>query len=69
MNKLYDVTLITMGAVAVSVVLKRVIGEQLGAPNTIKGTLKLAAAVRAGTVGVKYMQSKKWLPTDPFDKQ
>ena len=66
MNELYDATLITLGAVAVSMVSKRVVREQLGTPTTMRGTLKLAAAVRAGTVGVKYMQSKKWIPTDPF---
>ena len=60
MNKLYDTTLITIGAVPVSMVPKRTIGEQLGTPATMKGTLKLAAAVGAGTVGVKYMQSMKW---------
>ena len=69
MNELYDATLITLGAGAVSMVSKRAIGEQLGTPTTMKGTLKLAAAVGAGTVGVKYMQSKKWLPTDPFNSR
>ena len=63
MNELYNATLITMEVVAVSMASKRVIDEQLGAPNTMKGALKLAAAV-----GAKYMQLKKWLPTDPFSK-
>ena len=67
MNEFYDATLITIGAVAVSMVSKRAIGEQLGTPTTMKETLKLAAAVGAGTVRVKYMQSKKWLPTDPLN--
>ena len=49
MNELYD------GAVAVSMVSNRAIGKQLGTPTTVKGTLKLAAAVGAGTVGLKYM--------------
>ena len=66
MNELYDATLITIGVVAVSMVSKKAIGEQLGTPTIMKGTLKLAAAVGTGTVGVKYMQLKKWLPTDPF---
>ena len=55
-----------LGAVAVSMVSKCVVGKQLGTPTTMRGTLKLAAAVGTGTVGVKYMQSKKWIPTDPF---
>ena len=66
MDELCNATLITIGAVAVSMVSKKAIGEQLGTPTTVKGTLKLATAVGAGTVGVKYMKSKKWLPTDPF---
>ena len=69
MNELYDATLITIGAVAVSMVSKRAISEQLGTPITVKGTLKLAAAVGAGTVGAKYMQSKKWIPTNPFNSK
>ena len=69
MNELYDATLVTIGAVAVSMLSKKAIGEQLGTPTTANGTLKLAAAVGAGTVGVKYMQSKKWLPTDPFNNK
>ena len=38
---------------------KRAIGQQLGTPTTMKGTLELAAALGAGMVGVKYMQLKK----------
>ena len=68
MNELYDATLIRMGAVVVSIS-KRAIGKQLGTPTTVKGTLNLAAAVGAGTVGVKYMQSKKLIPTDPFNSK
>ena len=55
MNELYDATLITIRAVAVSMVSERAIGEQLGAPTTVKGTLKLAVAVGAETAGVKHM--------------
>ena len=69
MNELYDTTLVTIIAVAVSMLSKKAIGEQLGTPTTVKGTLKLSAAVGAGMLGVKYMQSKTWLPTDPFKSQ
>ena len=66
MNELYDAALVTFGATAVSMASKKAVGEQLGTPSTLKGTLKLAAAVGAGMVKVKYIQSKKWIPTDPF---
>ena len=68
MNEVYESALITLGAVTVSIISKKSIGEQLGTPATGNGTLKLAAAVSLGTIGVKYIQDKKWLPTDPFKK-
>ena len=69
MNELYDSTLVTIGAVGVSILTKKVINEQLGVPTTLMGTLKLAAAVGLSTVGLKYAQKKKWIPNDPFDKK
>ena len=46
MNELYNANLVTIGAVAVSMVSKKATGEQLGAPNTVKGTLKLGSSCR-----------------------
>lgn len=66
MNELYDALLVTPGAVVVSMVSKKALREPLGTPETVKGTVKLAAAVGAGTLLVKWLQSKKWIPTDPF---
>ena len=68
MNEIYNSTLVTFGTVGLSMLAKRPFGEQIGAPSILMGTLKLAVAVGAGTVGVKYAQNKKWLPTDPFKK-
>ena len=66
MIELYKSALVTLGAVTVSMISKKAIGEQLGIPSSVNGTLKLAAAVSFGTMGVKYMQDNKWLPNDPF---
>ena len=66
MNELYDALLYTGGAVIMSMTTKKVLKESLGTPETIKGTVKLALAIGAGTVAVKYAESKKWLPTNPF---
>lgn len=69
MNELYDAALVTAGAVAVSMASKKVLKEPLGTPESVKGTLKLATAVGASTLLVKWAQSKKYLPVDPFSKQ
>ena len=66
MNELYDSTLITMGAVGVGMVTRKAIGDGLSTPASLITTLKLAAAVGLSTLGIKYMQDKKWIPTDPF---
>ena len=67
MDELYDAMLITVGAVGVSMVsARKVLKVPLGTPESIVGTFKLAGAVCAGTLIVKWLQSKKYLPTDPF---
>ena len=66
MNELYDSTLITMGAVGVGMVTRKAIGDGLSTPASLMTTLKLAAAVGLSTLGIKYMQDKKWIPSDPF---
>ena len=66
MNELFDSTLITMGAVGVGVVTRKAIGDGLSTPASLMTTLKLAAAVGLSTLGIKYAQDKKWIPSDPF---
>ena len=66
MNELYDSTLITLGAAGVGMVTRKAIGDGLSTPASLMTTLKLAAAVGLSTLGIKYMQDKKWIPTDPF---
>ena len=66
MNELFDSTLITMGAVGVGMVTRKAIGDGLSTPASLMTTLKLAAAVGLSTLGIKYAQDKKWIPSDPF---
>jgi hypothetical protein len=66
MNEAFDAGLITLGAVAVSVVSKTFAGDNLGIPSSPKGILKLAVAFGVGAVGVHYLQFKKLVPDDPF---
>ena len=66
MNELYDSTLVTLGAVGVRMLTRKAIGDGLSTPASLVTTLKLAAAVGLSTLGVKYAQDKKWIPSDPF---
>ena len=59
MNELFDSTLVTMVA-------RKAIGDGLSTPASLMSTLKLAAAIGVSTLGVKYMQDKKWIPENPF---
>ena len=66
MNELYDSTLITLGAVGVGMVTRKILKDGLSTPSNLISTLKLAAAVGLSTLGVKYAQDKKWIPENPF---
>ena len=66
MNELFDSTLITMGAVGVGMITRKAFSNGLSTPASLVPTLKLATAVGLSTLGIKYAQDKKWLPTDPF---
>ena len=63
-KELYDAALITTGATAVGLVSRKAAGTPLGTPETLKGALKLGVAVGLGAVAVKFVQTKKWIPSD-----
>lgn len=65
MNEIYNSALATTGAVLVSMAAKKV-GVQLGTPELLKGTAKLAVSVAAGSLMVKYLLDMKYLPVDSF---
>ena len=62
-KELYDAALITAGATAVGFTVKKAVGTQLGTPETLKGSLKLGAAIGVGCFLIKYAEKKKWIPS------
>ena len=68
MNEAFDAGLITLGAVGVGFVSKKVVKDGLGVPSTPVGVFKLALAVAGGSILVQYLQKKKLLPDDPVKK-
>ena len=63
-KELYDAALITVGATAVGLVSKKAAGTPLGTPESLKAALKLGVAVGLGCVVVKFVQMKKWIPSE-----
>ena len=69
MNTLYNAGLITLGAVATSMVRRKLMKDGLGVTGSTKGVLKLAAAVGGGSVMVKYLQKTGNVPEEPWKDQ
>ena len=69
MNEVYDAALYTGRAFLIRMTSKKLLKEPLGTPSNIKDALKLSVAMAGGLVLAKFAQSKKWLPTDPFDSK
>ena len=65
-NELYNAGLITLGAVATSMVSKKLTKDYLGVTNSTQRILKLAAAVGGGALLVKFLQKKDYVPNEPF---
>ena len=61
---LYNAALVTAGATAVGFASKKVVGTQLGTPETLKGALKFGVALGLGCLLVKYAETKKWIPSE-----
>ena len=68
MNEAVDGLFVTVGVVVLSMASKKIFGEKLTDATTLKDTGKLALGVTASSMLVKYAQSKKWIPEDPFKK-
>ncbi len=69
MSEVYDAALYNGGVFQIGLNSKKLLKEPLGTPSNIKYALKLSVAMAGGLVLVKLAQSKKWLPTDPFDSK
>ena len=63
-KELYNAALITVGATAVGFAARKAVGTQLGTPETLKGSLKLGAAIGIGCFLIKYAEKKKWIPSE-----
>ena len=68
LNEIYNAGLITLGAVATSMASKKLVKEDLGVSNSARSILKMAAAVAGGSLLVKFLQKKEYVPAEPFKK-
>ena len=66
LNGLYNAGLITLGAVSVSMVSQKILKDGLGVTLSSQRVLRLAAAVGGGSLLVKFLQKKKYVPDEPF---
>ena len=63
-NDAYTAAAITAGAVGVSYASKKFLKTPLGVPETVNGTAKLAVAVGLGSLLVKTLQGKEYIPKE-----
>ena len=68
LNGIYNAGLITLGAVATSMASKKLAKEDLGVSSSSRSILKMAAAVAGGSLLVKFLQKKDYVPAEPFKK-
>ena len=64
MNSVHTAAAVTAGAVRVSYVSKKFLKTLLGVPETVNGAAKLAVAVGLGTLLVKTLQDKEYIPKE-----
>ena len=63
-NDAYTAVITAAGAVGVSYTSKKFLKTPLGVPETVNGAAKLAVAIGLGTLLVKTLQEKKYLPEE-----
>ncbi len=63
-EQLYDTAILTVGAVGVSFVSKKLTKDTLDVPMTLNGAAKLA--LELSVIGVKTLKDKSLLPDNPF---
>ena len=68
LNGLHNAGLITLGAAGVSLASSKLLKENLGVTRTMQNLVKMAVAVGGGSLLVKFVQKKDWVPSEPFKK-
>ena len=68
LNGIYNAGLITLGAVATSMASKKLVKEDLGVSSSARSILRMAVAVGGGSLLVKLLQKKDYVPAEPFKK-
>ena len=63
-NDAYTAAAITAGAIGVSYASKKFLKTPLGVPETVNGAPKLAVAVGLGSLLVKTLQGKEYIPKE-----
>ena len=66
LNVLYNAGLITLGAVGASMASQKLLKDDLGVTRSTQRVLRLAVAVGGGSVLVKFLQKKEYVPAEPF---
>ena len=66
MNELYDALMVTVGVAGLSMVSEKVFKEKLTDATDFRDIAKFTASVAGSTFLVKWLQNKKYIPTDPF---
>ena len=66
LNEVYNAALVTLGAVATSMASKKLMKHDLGVTSSTQKVLRLIAAVGGGSLLVKCLQKKDYVPSEPF---
>ena len=66
LNGVYNAGLVTVGAVATSMVSRKLTKDGLGVTSSVQSIVKLAVAVGGGSLIVKYLQKKDYVPDEPL---
>ena len=66
LNVIYNSGLITLGSVIVSVASLKLFKDSLGVKISLKDVFRSAAAVGGGSLLVKILQKKEYVPAEPF---
>ena len=68
LNGIYNAGLITLGAVVTSMASKKLAKEDLGVSSSARSILRMVVAVGGGSLLVKFLQKKDYVPSEPFKK-